>query len=234
MPIARVVVVEDDADIAGLVQDALSAAGLEVEVHADGLAGLDAASAPEVDVVVLDAMLPGLDGFEVCRRLREARPDALILMLTARTGEIDRVLGLELGADDYVTKPFSLRELQARVKALLRRREASRAAPGESEILERGDLRIDVAGQAVSVGGRDARLTRREFDLLLVLARHEGAVFTREELLDRVWGAGFDGFAHTVNSHINRLRAKIEDDPAHPRRVLTVWGRGYKLVSVDA
>ncbi len=226
---ARVVVVEDDNDIAGLVRDALSAAGFEVEVHADGLAGLDAARDPAVDVVVLDAMLPGLDGFEVCRRLREARPDALILMLTARTGEIDRVLGLELGADDYVTKPFSLRELQARVKALLRRREASRAAPGESEILERGDLRIDVAGQVVTVRGRDARLTRREFDLLLVLARHEGAVFTREELLDRVWGADYVGDTKTLDVHVKRLRAKLEPNPSEPAYLITVRGLGYKL-----
>jgi DNA-binding response OmpR family regulator len=230
MAAPRVVVIEDDRDIAELVRSTLVEAGFEVETRRDGAAGLEAALDPAVDVVVLDLMLPGMDGLEVCRRLRAERPEALILMLTAKTAELDRVLGLELGADDYVAKPFGLRELQARVRALLRRRDAASAEP-PGDTLVRGALRLDLAGQAVTLRGRTVELTRREFDLLAVLARDEGTVFSREELLDRVWGAGFDGFAHTVNSHINRLRAKIERDPAHPELIRTVWGRGYKLVA---
>ena len=232
MAVPRVVVIEDDRDIAELVRSTLDEAGFEAETLRDGAAGLDAALDPAVDVVVLDLMLPGMDGLEVCRRLRAERPEALILMLTAKTSELDRVLGLELGADDYVAKPFSLRELQARVKALLRRRDAASGDPA-GDALVRGALHLDLAGQAVTLRGRAIELTRREFDLLAVLARHEGTVFSREELLDRVWGAGFDGFAHTVNSHINRLRAKIERDPTHPELIRTVWGRGYKLVAPE-
>lgn len=232
MPAARMVVIEDDRDIAELVHTALADAGFSVATFHDGASGLEAAVAPDVDLVVLDLMLPGMDGLEVCRRLRAERPEALIVMLTAKAAEIDRVLGLELGADDYVTKPFSLRELQARVKALLRRRDAP-SGETPSGTLQCGALTIDVAGQAVRLQDRAIELTQREFDLLVLLARNEGVVFTREELLDRVWGAGFDGFAHTVNSHINRLRGKIERDPAHPEIVRTVWGRGYKLVAPD-
>lgn len=232
MAAPRVVVIEDDRDIAELVRSTLEEAGFEADTRRDGAAGLEAALDPAVDVVVLDLMLPGMDGLEVCRRLRAERPEALILMLTAKTAELDRVLGLELGADDYVAKPFGLRELQARVRALLRRRDAAGAEPA-SATLVRGALRLDLAGQAVTLRGRTIELTRREFDLLVVLARDEGTVFSREELLDRVWGAGFDGFAHTVNSHINRLRAKIERDPAHPELIRTVWGRGYKLVAPE-
>jgi DNA-binding response OmpR family regulator len=229
---AHLVVIEDDLDIADLVTSALRDAGFAVTTCRDGEAGLDAALRSDVDLVVLDLMLPGIDGLEVGRRLRARRPDVLILMLTARTAELDRVLGLELAADDYVTKPFSLRELQARVKALLRRRDATSGEASDRTIV-RGALTIDVPGQAVVLRGETIELTRREFDLLVLLARHEGTVFSREELLDRVWGAGFDGFAHTVNSHINRLRGKIERDPAHPAVVRTVWGRGYKLVAPD-
>jgi DNA-binding response OmpR family regulator len=229
---SRLVLIEDDRDIAELVRAALSDAGFAVESYRDGETGLEAAAEADVDLVVLDLMLPGMDGLEVCRRLRAQRPDALIVMLTAKTAEIDRVLGLELGADDYVTKPFSLRELQARVRALLRRRDALSGEMPDGT-LHCGSLEIDVAGQAVRLRGEAIELTRREFDLLVLLARHEGTVFTREELLDRVWGAGFDGFAHTVNSHINRLRGKVERDPAHPELIRTVWGRGYKLVAPD-
>lgn len=230
MPSERVVVIEDDRDIADLVRTTLEEAGFEVDLRHDGTTGLDAAGAPGTDVVVLDLMLPGVDGIEVCRRLRAARPDLLILMLTAKTAELDRVLGLEIGADDYVTKPFSLRELQARVKALLRRRDAS-VHDEAGDRISRGALSIDPTRQEVTLKGRPIQLTQREFDLLATLARAEGTVFSREELLDRVWGAGFDGFAHTVNSHINRLRSKIEDDPSRPTVILTVWGRGYKLVA---
>jgi DNA-binding response OmpR family regulator len=225
----RVVVIEDDRDIAGLVRDALAETGYAVEVVRNGVDGLERALDPAIDLVVLDLMLPGLDGLEVCRRLRAVRPDALVLMLTAKATELDRVLGLELGADDYLTKPFSLRELQARVKALFRRRDASATAPATGA-LEVGALSLDLAGRAVTLRGEPVHLTQREFDLLVFLARNAGQVFSRHDLLDRIWGAGFDGFAHTVNSHINRLRTKVERDPAHPTLIQTVWGRGYKLV----
>lgn len=229
---SRLVVIEDDRDIAELVRSALADAGFAVETYHDGESGLAAAVDADVDLVVLDLMLPGMDGLEVCRRLRAVRPEARIVMLTAKTAEIDLVVGLELGADDYVTKPFSLRELQARVKALLRRRDTPSGGVPAGR-LTCGSLAIDVAGQSVGLRGEAIELTQREFDLLVLLAQHEGTVFTREELLDRVWGAGFDGFAHTVNSHINRLRGKIERDPAHPELIRTVWGRGYKLVAPD-
>jgi two-component system, OmpR family, response regulator len=225
----RVVVIEDDRDIAELVRDALTEVGYAADVMRDGVDGLERALDPGVDLVVLDLMLPGLDGLEICRRLRAVRPDALVLMLTAKATELDRVLGLELGADDYLTKPFSLRELQARVKALFRRRDAAATVPATGA-LEVGALSLDLAGRAASLRGEPVHLTQREFDLLAFLARHPGQVFSRHDLLDRIWGAGFDGFAHTVNSHINRLRTKVERDPAHPTLIQTVWGRGYKLV----
>ncbi len=225
----RIVVIEDDRDIAELVRDALAEVGHAVDVAHNGVDGLESALDPTTDLVVLDLMLPGLDGLEVCRRLRAVRPGALVLMLTAKATELDRVLGLELGADDYLTKPFSLRELQARVKALFRRRDAAATVP-TAGTLEVGALSLDLAGRAVVLRGETVHLTQREFDLLAFLARHAGQVFSRHDLLDRIWGAGFDGFAHTVNSHINRLRTKVERDPAHPTLIQTVWGRGYKLV----
>ncbi len=226
-----VVVVEDDRDIAELVRSALSDAGWSVRIVHDGVLGLEAGLDDATDLVVLDLMLPGMDGLDVARRLRDARPDLLLLMLTAKATELDRVLGLELGADDYVTKPFSLRELQARVKALVRRQAAARdATPGGAPI-DIGPLTIDPAGRSATLDGAAVHLTQREFDLLVFLARHAGQVFSRHELLDRIWGAGFDGFAHTVNSHINRLRTKIERDPTDPQLIQTVWGRGYKLVA---
>ena len=225
------VVVEDDRDIAELVRGALVDAGWRVRVVHDGVVGLELGLDAATDLVVLDLMLPGMDGLDVARRLRTARPDLLLLMLTAKATELDRVLGLELGADDYVTKPFSLRELQARVKALLRRQEAARDAPPASARIEVGPLAIDPAGRSATLDGAVLHLTQREFDLLAFLARHAGQVFSRHELLDRIWGAGFDGFAHTVNSHINRLRTKVERDPTDPQIIQTVWGRGYKLVA---
>ena len=226
-----VVVVEDDRDIAELVRGALDGAGWRVRVVRDGVSGLEAGLDDATDLVVLDLMLPGMDGLDVARRLRAARPGLLLLMLTAKATELDRVLGLELGADDYVTKPFSLRELQARVKALVRRQEAARDAPAAGARIEVGPLTIDPAGRTTTLDGAAVHLTQREFDLLAFLALHAGQVFSRHELLDRIWGAGFDGFAHTVNSHINRLRTKVERDPTAPQLIQTVWGRGYKLVA---
>jgi len=224
-----VLVIEDDHDIAELVSLNLRDEGYTVEVAADGEAGLAAARRLEPDLVVLDLMLPGLDGLSICRELRAGERHIPILMLTARTAEVDRVLGLEMGADDYLTKPFSVRELVARVRALLRRVEALGSAEPAAGPLRVGGLEIDPARRTVRVDGVPPDLTAREFDLLLFLARHPGRVYSRLQLLDKVWGYSHEGYEHTVNSHINRLRGKVEADPAKPRYVLTVWGVGYKL-----
>ena len=227
-----VLVVEDDREIAGLVKLHLQDLGCRVDVVHDGASGLERALGGSYSLVILDLMLPRMEGLEVCRRLR-ARPDYTpVLMLTAKSSEVDRVVGLEIGADDYLTKPFSIRELLARVKALFRRIEAlgpATSGDGAGRI-EVAGLAIDLAGRRVSVDGRAVDLTAREFDLLVQFARHPGHVFTRAQLLDLVWGYARDCYQHTVNSHINRLRAKIEDDPSRPRYVLTVWGVGYKFV----
>ncbi len=228
----RVLVVEDSHDIAELVAMHLRDEGLQVDVVNDGSEGLARAGQGGYDLLVLDIMLPGTDGLTICRQLRGRDNYVPILMLTAKTTELDRVLGLELGADDYLTKPFSIRELVARVKAMLRRVEAlggGREASAESDTITAGGLVIDPDKRSVSVDGAAVELTAREFDLLLHFARHPGRVYSRLQLLDEVWGYSHEGYEHTVNSHINRLRAKIEADPAKPRYVLTVWGVGYKF-----
>lgn len=226
----RILVVEDNPDLAELVTLNLRDEGYATETIADGLQALARLEQEPFDLVILDLMLPGMDGLELCRRLR-ARPDYLpILMLTAKTTELDRVLGLEVGADDYVTKPFSIRELLARVKALFRRVDALADAPEEQggQISING-LTIDPRKRLVQLDGKPISLTSREFDLLLYFARHPGRVYSRAQLLDAVWGYGHEGYEHTVNSHINRLRAKIEHRPAQPNYILTVWGVGYKF-----
>jgi DNA-binding response OmpR family regulator len=182
------------------------------------------------DLVLLDLRLPGPDGLAICRALRADHNYVPILMLTSKSSELDRVLGLELGADDYVTKPFSVSELIARVKALFRRIDVvSRPAATRRETLSIGGIRIDASSREVRVGTDKVDLTAREFDLLLHFARHPGRVFSRAQLLDSVWGFGHEGYEHTVNSHINRLRGKIESDSTHPRYIVTVWGVGYKM-----
>lgn len=226
----QVLIIEDDPDIARLV--ALHLKDIECASHiaGDGAEGLRAFRRGGFDLVVLDLMLPGMDGVAVCQALRALPGYVPILMLTAKSAELDRVLGLEVGADDYLTKPFSIRELQARIKALLRRVAAlrNRDTPEPARIVF-GGLVIDEARRGVRVDGREVVLTAKEFDLLLFFARHPGRVYNRAELLDKVWGYGHDGYEHTVNSHINRLRAKLELDPAKPRYMLTVWGVGYKF-----
>ena len=226
-----VLIVEDDQDIAHLVALHLNDIDCEVETVADGRTGLERAQDGGHDLIILDLMLPGIDGLEICRRVRSRADYTPILMLTARTSEFDRVLGLELGADDYLTKPFSVLELVARVKALFRRMEAlaSQDELAENAPLRVGDLSIEPDKRSVEVRGQAVQLTAKEFDLLLHFARYPGRVFTRAQLLDQVWGYGHEGYEHTVNSHINRLRAKIEEDPAKPRYVLTVWGIGYRF-----
>lgn len=231
--VQRVLLIEDDRDIAGLVGMHLGDEGYEVVTFHDGSEGLAAAKAQNFDLLVLDLMLPGTDGLTICRELRNRERYLPILMLTAKSSELDRVLGLELGADDYLTKPFSIRELVARVKALLRRAEAmgSQESPANttSPLLHCGEMQIDAERRSVTIAGSAVDLTAKEFDLLYYFASHPGRVYSRIQLLDQVWGYGHEGYEHTVNSHINRLRGKIEQDPANPRYILTVWGVGYKF-----
>ena len=227
-----VLIIEDDPDIASLIAMHVGDAGFATEVADAGDVGLDRFRKGAFDLVVLDLMLPGLDGLSVCREIRSADRYTPVLMLTAKATELDRVLGLELGADDYLTKPFSIPELIARVKALFRRVDAlstGDAGPQAEDTLETNGLSMDVAKRLVRVDDRTVDLTAREFDLLLHFARHPGQVFSRVQLLDQVWGYSYEGYEHTVNTHINRLRAKIEADPGNPRFIKTVWGVGYRF-----
>jgi DNA-binding response OmpR family regulator len=227
----HILVAEDQADIRDLLVMNLRGAGYEVAAVADGAAALASQTEQRSDLLVLDLMMPGLDGLEVCKTLRARGHGTPILMLTAKSTELDRVLGLELGADDYLTKPFSLAELLARVKALLRRAEMQRAAPDASQphVLRNGSLEIEPAKRRVRHAGVALEFTALEFDLLLHFAKHPGHVFSRAQLLDAVWGYSHDGYEHTVTTHINRLRNKLEADPMRPQLILTVRGAGYKL-----
>ncbi len=226
----RILIVEDDRDIAELVALHLGDLSIEVDFALDGRAALEQAARRTYSLVILDLMLPELDGLEVCKRLRAREDYTPILMLTAKATELDRVLGLEVGADDYLTKPFSVLELVARVKAILRRvEELGKRSASARRSVEVGDLSIDPDRRRVMVDGRALELTAKEFDLLLYFASHPGLVFSRGQLLDQVWGYGHDGYEHTVNSHINRLRSKLEPDPARPRYIQTVWGVGYRF-----
>ncbi|MGU7779192.1 winged helix-turn-helix domain-containing protein [Burkholderia sp. PU8-34] len=226
----NVLVIEDDNDIAQLVRMQLAGLACETIVVNDGRAGLAEALAKPYNLVILDLMLPGIDGLEICRRLRAERRYTPILMLTARSTELDRVLGLEMGADDYLAKPFSVLELVARVKAIFRIVDMlANPASGERTLIESKDLKIDVEKREVTVRGASIMLTAKEFQLLLHFALNPGRVYTRGQLLDQVWGYSHSGYEHTVNSHINRLRAKIEIDPNSPEYIQTVWGVGYKF-----
>jgi len=231
----RILVIEDDQDINNLVSMNLRDMNYEVESCDIGSRGLQMAMAGDFDLIVLDVMLPEMDGLEICMRLRSAKKLMPILMLTAKDSEADRVVGLEMGADDYLTKPFSIRELQARVKAMLRRVEmlTQKPQPVESSVLSFGRLEINAEKRQVKLDVKTVDLTSTEFDLLLYMARQPGLVFSRAQLLDKVWGYHHSGYEHTVNSHINRLRTKLEKDPSHPEFVLTVWGVGYKFTDVE-
>ena len=226
-------VVEDDPDIARLLHLHLTDLPGDVALCSDGAEALDLVTSARYDAIVLDLSLPRVDGLALCQAVRQSRVFTPILMLTARTSEMDRIVGLEVGADDYLTKPFSISELQARVKALVRR--ASTYAAGsvgdQPAVLTFGDLTIAADLRLVTLKATPIDLTAKEFDLLLWFARHPGRVYTREQLLDAVWGYSHNGYGHTVNSHINRLRAKIERDPASPEFVQTVWSIGYKFCS---
>ncbi|MEW1925700.1 response regulator transcription factor [Streptomyces sp. NPDC088360] len=223
---SRVLVVDDDPTVAEVVAGYLERGGYTVDRAGDGPGALERAGALRPDLVVLDLMLPGMDGLEVCRRLRAKGP-VPVIMLTARGDEDDRILGLEVGADDYVTKPFSPRELVLRVESVLRRSRAARA-PGAVATLAAAGLWVDPAARRATKGGVELALTLREFDLLAFLLRHPGQAFGREELMREVWGWEF-GDLSTVTVHIRRLRGKVEDDPAAPRLIQTVWGVGYRL-----
>ncbi len=229
----RVLVVEDDVDIGRLVSLQLAELGCESRLVDDGLAALAEAQAGRYDLVILDVMLPRMDGLEICRRLRAGERYTPILMLTAKSSELDRVLGLELGADDYLTKPFSMLELAARVKGVFRRAERAaaqkEAAAPAAQRIECDGLVIDLERHEVLLRGQPVELTAKEFELLTCFARSPGRVFTRAQLLDQVWGYSHSGYEHTVNSHINRLRNKIERDAGNPDFIQTVWGVGYKF-----
>ena len=227
----NILLVEDDSEIADLVALHLGDQGYVVEHRATGPEGLESALAGRHQMIILDLMLPGLNGMEICKRLREERMQTPILMLTAKSEEIDKVLGLELGADDYLTKPFSIRELIARVHAILRRARVNHDAQQVElpETIQHGHLVIHVENRRVTLNGSEVELTNKEFDLLALFAANPGKPFNREQLLNQVWGYSFAGYEHTVNSHINRLRGKIEQDPSHPEFILTVWGFGYRF-----
>jgi DNA-binding response OmpR family regulator len=225
----QLLLVEDDDAIAVALRLHLEEAGYRLQREANGLHAMAAIDRQRFDLVLLDLMLPGADGWEVCRHLRARHADVPVIMLTARTAESHRVLGLELGADDYVAKPFSMLELVARIRALLRRIDQLRASVAAPQSLRFGDFFLNTLRRELTRGGETVPLTLREFDLLHFLLRHPGRPFSRSALLQHVWGAGFDGYEHTVNSHINRLRTKIEDDPRDPRRIVTVWGVGYRM-----
>ena len=227
----RILVIEDDRDIAQLVKMHVEELNCQVVLAHDGINGLAQAESSTFHLVILDLMLPGIDGLEITRRLRAKPNYTPLLMLTAKSSELERVLGLELGADDYLTKPFSVLELSARVKAILRRIEKlpSGSRVESADVLEAGPLRIDAKCRSVHVDGKPVELTAKEFDLLLFFAQNPGRVYSRQQLLNHVWGYHHSGYEHTVNSHINRLRAKIERDPSDPKLMQTVWGVGYKF-----
>jgi DNA-binding response OmpR family regulator len=234
----RILVAEDQTDIRDLLVMNLQQAGYEVQAVPDGQAALERQQAEASDLLVLDLMMPRVDGLEVCKALRAQGRDTPILMLTAKSTELDRVLGLELGADDYLTKPFSIAELLARVKALLRRADLLRAAQAnaqaQSGVVRNGSLEILTAKRQVHHGERTVDFTALEFDLLLHFAQHPGHVFSRSQLLNAVWGYSHDGYEHTVTTHINRLRNKLEADPMRPQLILTVRGAGYKMREAPA
>ena len=230
----RILLVEDDDDIANLLNLHLSDEGHRVEVVDDGDEGLERALDGDHDLIVLDIMLPGTDGFDICRRLRQEKHPTPILMVTAKTEEVDKVLGLELGADDYITKPFSIREVLARVKAIFRRVEVDQEAQQDDTApIRLGDLVVEPEKRKVVLDGEPVDVTSKEFELLLLFVRNPGRAYSRDELLDEVWGYQYSGYSHTVNTHINRLRNKIEPDPSEPRYVKTVWGVGYRFAEPE-
>ncbi len=228
----HILVIEDDPDIGDMLSINLRDEGYLVEIATDGSEGLSRLKARSYDLLVLDLMLQGVDGLEICRQMRSLEHYQPIIIISAKASETQRILGLELGADDYLTKPFSVPELVARIRALFRRITAMQGQiQGNAGAIRMGELMIDPLAHQVMLADSVIVLTVKEFELLLFFARNPGKVFTRIALLDQVWGYSHDGYEHTVNSHINRLRAKIERDPANPEYIQTVWGVGYKFLS---
>ena len=231
----KILVVEDDLELSGILAEHLMDAGYGVSVFHDGEAGMKEAMGGSYDLIVLDLMLPGTNGLEICKAVRSKPGYPPILMLTSLSSELDRVLGLELGADDYMTKPFSIRELLARVKAIFRRVSTIEETVRIPEIptVSVGDLHIDPERRKVFLQKEEVQLTAKEFDLLVFFASNPGRVFTRSQLLDQVWGYSYSGYSYTVNSHINQLRSKIEKDRNNPKYIQTVWGVGYRFTEED-
>ncbi len=225
----RLLMIDDDEKLVGLMREYLESHGFELAAAHDGNAGVETALSTEPDLVILDLMLPGIDGLEVCRRLRQSSR-VPILMLTARGDETDRVVGLEMGADDYLPKPFNARELLARIRAVLRRSDGEEAA---SSILQTGPLVVDIGSRAVTVRGQQVDLTTAEFDILHALASSAGRVLSRDQLLQKVHGPGWAAYDRSVDVHISRIRQKIEDDPRRPALLKTVRGVGYQLVRTE-
>ena len=225
----HVLVVDDEPIVREILERYLRRDGFEVTTAADGQAALDAFEAAKPDLILLDLMLPRIDGLEVFRRIRDRRNGTAVIMLTARGEETDRVVGLELGADDYVAKPFSPREIVLRVRAVLRRTRTRAAQPEGEEPLRFGDLEVDPGARELRIGGEVVPLTPKEFDLLHFLAQNPRRVFDRLELLEQLWDVAYDGDPSTVTVHIRRLREKIEPDPSNPTRLVTVWGAGYRF-----
>jgi DNA-binding response OmpR family regulator len=225
----KVIIIEDDKEISSLLEIHLKDLKCEVTKCYDGLVGLNTIRNENFDLVVLDIMLPGIDGFDVCKEIRKLEISTPIIMLTSKSEEMDKVLGLEFGADDYLTKPFSIREFIARVKAVFRRIDSLEQENKETKILNYGNLLIDVTNRKVLLNSQRIELTQKEFDLLYLMASNPGRTYTRENLLNFIWGTQYLGYEHTVNSHINRLRTKIEKDVSNPKFILTTWGVGYRF-----
>ena len=228
----HLLIVEDNADLASLIALHLQDIGCTSDIAADGSKAMRLFEKNDYDLIILDIMLPVMDGIEVCKKIREQGKYIPIMMLTSKTSEIDRVVGLEVGADDYISKPFSIPELLARIKSQFRSVEALKKDQDgitQNDTVEIGDISIDLNTRQVLIANKEMSLTAKEFDLLVYFAQHPGQVFTRTQLLDHVWGYQFEGYEHTVNTHINRLRIKIEQDAANPEYILTVWGVGYKF-----
>ncbi len=225
----KVLVIEDDKSISDLLEIHLKDLNCEVVTIMDGSEGLKTATSDQFDLIVLDLMLPKVNGLDICKEVRKKDIYTPILMLTSKSEEMDKVLGLEVGADDYLTKPFSIREFIARVKAILRRVEAIQKEIGSDSDISVSDLSIEASKRKVTLKGERIELTPKEFDLLHLLASHPGKTYTREQLLNILWGYQYNGYEHTVNSHINRLRSKIEPDISTPKYILTSWGVGYRF-----
>lgn len=224
----RILIVDDEVDIASSIQYVLKQEGFQTVLAHDGNKAMDVITQEKPDLIILDLMMPGIDGYEVCRRVRSADQKTPILMLTARTSEIDTVVGLELGANDYISKPVRLRELVARVKAHLRDMPTAAAKP--TRAIKIGDLSIDLDSRTVKINDQQIELTYKEFELLAAMARHPNRVFTRDQLFAQVWGSDFLGESRTVDVHIRYLREKLEQNPSQPKHILTVRGVGYRLV----